>query len=279
MQYDDATNPAVSADLRADPEVAAAATPGDLNPTGVDDDQEEVEHQGQFYKIPKALKGAFLMQADYTRKTQELADHRRQLDEDRKAHEAHVESAQGNIADQAQLHLLEQQVEAFESVDWEALAQADPQQAQMLWAQFQETQEVRDRYAWALAHHAHQGRLEAERAAAAQLAETGRVLSQKIEGWSPEIAAKLVEYAGAFGVTLDELREIADPRLWIILHRAHSGDQAAQQEAAAKNLAQTQAVRPAISVSGGAAPGGAVRDEMATGEWMKRRNEQSRRAR
>ncbi len=276
MTYDDATNPAASADLRADPEVAEALALGE---DGANDDTDEVEHQGQVYKIPSALKGAFLMQADYTRKTQELADHRRRLDEDRKAHEAHVEAAQGSIADQAQLHLLEQQLEAFEAVDWDTLAQADPQQAQVLWAQFQETREVRDRYAWALTHQAHQGRLQAERAAAEALAETGRVLSQQIEGWSPEIASKLVEYAGAFGVTLDELREIADPRLWIILHRAHSGDQAAQQQTAAKNLAQIQAVRPAVSVSGGAAAGGLVRDEMATGEWMKQRNAQTRRGR
>ena len=276
MTYDDATNPAANAELRADPEVAEAMGLGE---DGATDEAEEVEHQGQVYKIPSALKGAFLMQADYTRKTQELAGHRRRLDEDRKAHEAHVEAAQGSIADQAQLHLLEQQLGAFEGVDWDTLAQADPQQAQALWAQFQETQEVRDRYAWALTHQAHQGRLQAERAAAEALAETGRVLSQQIEGWSPEIASKLVEYAGAFGVTLDELREIADPRLWIILHRAHSGDQAAQQQTAAKNLAQTQAVRPAVSVSGGAAAGGLVRDEMATGDWMKQRNAQTRRGR
>ena len=167
----------------------------------------------------------------------------------------------------------------YGSVDWDALGQADPAQAQTLWAQAQQTQEVRDRYAWALAHHEHQTQLQAERDAAAQLVETGKVLAQKIEGWSPEIAAKLVEYAGAFGVTLDELREIADPRLWLILHRAHLGDEAAKQQAAGRNLAQTQAVRPAVSVSGAAAPGAAVRDEMATAEWMRRRNDAARRAR
>ena len=276
MKTNQATNSGADLNLADDPEVAEAAVTDAGGPLG---ETEEVEHQGQFYRIPKALKGAFLMQADYTRKTQELADHRRALDQDRRDLDARADAAHANISDRAQLHLLDRQIEMYGAVDWDAVAQADPAQAQALWAQFQQTREVRDRYAWALAHHEHQTQLQAERDAAAQLVETGKVLSQKIEGWSPEIAAKLVEYAGAFGVTLDELREIADPRLWLILHRAHLGDEAAKQQAAGRNLAQTQVVRPAVSVSGAAAPGAAVRDEMATAEWMRRRKDAARRAR
>ncbi len=242
-------------------------------------DTDEIEHDGQTYQIPSALKGAFLMQGDYTRKTQELAEHRRGLEAERKAHAHHVETAHANIADRAQLHLLEQQLANLQGLDWEALSEQDPEQAQALWAQYQQVSEVHDRYAWTMAHHAHRGQLEAEREAAAQLTETGRVLAQKIEGWSPEIASKLVEYAGAFGVTLDELREIADPRLWQILHRAHLGDEAAKQQATGRQMEQTQAMRPAISVSGAAGAGGAVRDEMATKDWMAKRNAQTGRRR
>jgi hypothetical protein len=239
----------------------------------------EIEHQGQTYQIPAALKGAFLMQGDYTRKTQELAEHRRGLEAERKALEHHAETAHANIADRAQLHLLEEQLAGFQEVDWGAFAQQDPEQAQALWAQYQQVSELHDRYAWKMAHHAHQGQLEAERQAAAQLTQTGKVLAQKIEGWSPEIASKLVEYAGAFGVTLEELREIADPRLWLILHRAHQGEEAAKQQATSRQMEQTQAVRPAISVSGAAGAGGSVRDELATKDWMAKRNAQTGRRR
>jgi hypothetical protein len=38
-------------------------------------------------------------------------------------------------------------------------------------------------------------------------------------------------------------------------------------------------VRPAVLVSGAAAGGGGVRDELATKEWMKRRNDAVRRGR
>jgi hypothetical protein len=102
------------------------------------------------------------------------------------------------------------------------------------------------------------------------MAETGATLQREIEGWSPETAAKLVDYAQAFGVTLEELSQMADPRLWKVLHKAYQADQASQGEAAQR----AQTVRPAVLVSGAAAGGGGVRDELATREWMRRRNEQ-----
>ena len=100
-------------------------------------------------------------------------------------------------------------------------------------------------------------------------------MKAEIEGWSPAVAAKLVDYAQVFGVTLDELRGVADPRLWKILHRAYQADRAGRDEAAAK----APTVRPAVTVAGAAAGGGSVRDEMATKDWMKRRNEQMTRGR
>jgi hypothetical protein len=42
---------------------------------------EEIDFNGEKHRIPKALKGAFLMQADYTRKTQEIAERGRSLED------------------------------------------------------------------------------------------------------------------------------------------------------------------------------------------------------
>src|SRR5262249_26454182 len=39
---------------------------------------------GQKYRVPKALRDGFLRQADYTRKTQDVASQRRQVEADRK---------------------------------------------------------------------------------------------------------------------------------------------------------------------------------------------------
>ncbi len=275
MTYDDATKPGVRGAAREDTDIAEAEAPDDQ----AGGDTEEVEHEGQVYAIPKALKGAFLMNADYTRKTQELAGHRRALERDRAHLDEKADSLHGALDAHVGLHAADQQLEAFAGVDWQAFAQQDPHGAQALWMKFQNLAHGRERYGWALAHHQDRQAAVAAQELSAQLAHTGQVLSREIEGWSPQVAAKLVDYAGAFGVTIDELREIADPRLWKILHRAHLGDQALQQQATARSVAQTQAVRPAVSVAGSAAPAGSVRDEMPTKEWMTQRNEQTRRRR
>jgi hypothetical protein len=106
------------------------------------------------------------------------------------------------------------------------------------------------------------------------MAETGRQLSREIDGWSPEVAARLVEYAAAFGVTREELAQTADPRLWKLLHRAF------QAEMAGRDAARAQAVevRPAVTVAGRGEAAG-VRDALSTREWMRRRNEQAARGR
>jgi hypothetical protein len=93
------------------------------------------------------------------------------------------------------------------------------------------------------------------------------------------VAAKLVDYAKAFGVTHEELTQMADPRLWKVLHKAYQADCAMRDEGAASVQAKAQAVRPAVTVTGSAAQSGGVRDELATKEWMKRRNDLVRKGR
>lgn len=233
----------------------------------------ELEVDGQVHVLPAALKGAFLRQADYTRKTQELAEQRRALEAERQtlAGRAGV----GASEDRMRLAALDHYLAEFQEVDWEAHAAHDPHGARTLWGKFEDLARTRERLAEALAHGESRAELERAREAAERMAETGRKLSQEIEGWSPETATKLVEYAQAFGVTMEELAEAADPRLWKLLHKAWRADQASQQDVQTR----AQAVRPAVRVTGGVAGGGGVRDELGTKEWMARRNDQTRRAR
>jgi hypothetical protein len=263
-----------------DPVRAVPAADPDLEAREDDaDDTFELEHDGQVHTLPAALKGAFLRQADYTRKTQELAAHRRALIAERQAVAAHAQAVSQASGAQVQLAALDHQLQGLHGIDWPAYAAQDPRGAQALWAQAQDMAQTRAGLAQALAHHAERGQLQATREAAARMAETGRTLSRDIDGWSPELAAKLVEYARSHGVTLEELSQQDDPRVWKILHRACRADEAGQRDGAAKAAAQAQVVRPAVVLSGSAAGGGGVRDELATKEWMKRRNEQMRKAR
>lgn len=230
----------------------------------------DLEVDGEVHTLPAALRGAFLRNADYTRKTQELAEHRRVLEAERQALAEQAGVYAGASQDRLRLAALDHQLEDFRDVDWEAYAAEDPDGARSLWDTAQRLSEARDALAHAVNHHEERSQLKAARAAAEAMAETGRRLSQEIDGWSPEVAGRLIDYAQAFGVTPDELREAADPRLWKLLHKAWRADQVDQ--AGARERAQ--AVRPAVSVASGASGGSGVRDELATKEWMRRRNDQ-----
>jgi len=243
------------------------------------DDSFDLEVDGQVHTLPAALKGAFLRQADYTRKTQELAQHRRALIAERQMAAAQAQAAAQASHDQMQLAALDHQLSEFGGVDWQAYATQDPHGAQALWNRFQGMAQARDGLARALAHHAERGEIQAAREAAEKMAETGRTLQKEIEGWSPEVAAKLVDYARAFGVTTEELAQMADPRLWKLLHKAYHADEASRGDSAANAAVLSQSVRPAVLVSGSSAGGGGVRDELGTKEWMKRRNELVRKGR
>lgn len=231
----------------------------------------ELELDGETHLLPVALKGAFLRQSDYTRKTQELAEHRRAVEAERRALADHRRGLDDEAGDRATLVALDRHLEAFEGVDWDALAAEDPRRARALWDNYEETQALREQFAFALSHHDHRRSLEAAREAAEAMAATGQRLREEIDGWSPEVAAKLVDYGQAFGVTLEELAEMADPRLWKLLHKAWQADQAEAGDA--------PSVRPAVMVSGGGAAAAGVRDELGTREWMRRRGEQLARGR
>jgi hypothetical protein len=235
----------------------------------------ELELDGEVHSVPAALRGAFLRQADYTRKTQELAEHRRALEGERQALAAEAGARAGASQDRVRLAALDHQIEQFQGIDWQAYAAEDPQAAQALWGRFQSLAEARQSLAYAVGHAEQRDQLQAAREAAEAMAATGAQLREEIEGWSPEVAAKLVEYAQAFGVTLEELAQMADSRLWKLLHKAWRADQVGQGEAEA----QARAIRPAVTVGGGGAAAGGVRDELGTKEWMRRRNDQMARGR
>lgn len=228
-------------------------------------DWSEIEVDGEVWLAPPALKSAFLRQADYTRKTQELAEHRRRLEAERTASEAHV-------AGRARLHLMDEQAQALDGLDWPALEAADPERARALRERRQALAEGRERLAFDLARKEHETRLADEAAEAEAVRATGRALAGQIEGWSPALAAELAEYARGFGVEAEELGQINDPRLWRILHRAHLGETLARRLAEADRRAGRPKVRPAADPGrpGGGAPG--LDDRMDTADWMRRRN-------
>lgn len=237
-----------------------------------DDDSEEVEHDGQKYRVPKALKPALLMQADYTRKTQELAESRREL-EAQKVQVAQASAEQ--LRATAKVISLDEQLAAYAAIDWDAWRRYDREngsdETTGLILKHQQLKDAREKAAGALWQSQQQQAVEAQREDAKRIEEAVAVLSRDIPGWSPELASNLDNFAQKrFGFTASEVATYAkaDPRVAKLLHAAFVADQAKPKtQTPAKAPAAT--VKPVPAVGARSAPAAKNPDRMTTDEWVK----------
>jgi hypothetical protein len=255
-------------------------------------EEDEIEHEGTKYKIPKALKDSFLRQADYTRKTQAVADAARQVQAaqaefEREAH-ANRAALEAEIADHANVHALKTQLDAWKNVNWEALEAHDRENGtQELASALRRHTMLKDALAEAEAtlngkitarttkEKADQQRLqEANQAEDARLISDGvRHLQAKIPDWStkaPQVAAFGQE---RFGFSPQELAAVRDPRMFEVLHLAMLGAKALGESKTVARVQAATAMQPAATVGARAAPAQDM-GRLSTDEWMRARQKQ-----
>lgn len=104
----------------------------------VEDSGEYIDFEaddGTTLKLPAAAKDAVLRQADYTRKTQAVAELQKQAQDRLQYAEAREQISSAVLEDVTQLRSLESQLKQYQEADWRQLFAADPGQA----LQFQQT--------------------------------------------------------------------------------------------------------------------------------------------
>lgn len=234
-----------------------------------DDDTEEVEHDGKKFRIPKELKSALMMQADYTRKTQELAEQRRTAEAERTRF---AQANQEHIQGVARLVAMDEQIEAFNKVDWKTLSDNDPVQAQQAWMQFSQLKDARQQMAVQLQQQEQQRALEMQQVTAKQIEESQAVLARDIKGWSPQMAQQLTQFAAKeYGFQPQELAQVYDPRVVKLLHSAWMGSELMKKQMAATQKPAGNPAKPVPQVGSGAAPAGKDPTRMSDAEWLESR--------
>lgn len=126
-----------------DPEVSsseevATEDPDEGQPEVVDDSV-EVEYEGEKLKVPAKVKDALLRQADYTRKTQEVAETRKAIQAERQAMQFQMQFSQVSFAKQAELQNIDSQARAIVQALPE-LWRTNPEQASQYQAMLYELQ-------------------------------------------------------------------------------------------------------------------------------------------
>lgn len=239
-----------------------------------------IEYEGEEYEIPAPLKDAFLRQADYTRKTQEVAEQRKAVEADRELVQGMAARQQQSLLEYGQLAAIDIQLAQYENVDW-AMAQAqNPQEAQAAYMQFNQLRDARGQIQQNITLKEQQSELEKQQARAKRIEKAKPELQREIPEYTDAYAAQLGQFARDNGFSPAELATVdSDPRYVKILHYAKIGRAVLEQRGkkSTQKAAQPQPEAqpaPQVPTGGRSRPAQGNPDKLSTDAWMKNRSNQ-----
>lgn len=255
---------------------------------GLDPDpsEDEIEYEGKKYKVAKELKEAFLRNADYTRKTQEVAEQRRAIEAERQRVSQMAQATEAELEKRAELTAARKTLEQYEQVDWARLEQDDFIGAQQHFRQYQMLKDQAQRLSGEIEGLQHQRLAETQQETAKRIASSREEASKTLKGWSTEREEKAFSWAvNDLGIPAPLLVQNLTPAVYKGIYMAWLGHQvmnrpAKPQAAPAQSSPQETQTQTAqitrLAGKNGAAPRG-LHDNLSIDEWTKRRNEQVKR--
>jgi len=231
----------------------------------------DVNYDGKDYSVPPELKDALMRQSDYTRKMQDVSGKRKELEAATQTLQRDAELHQTHLDEVATIKAIDQQLQAFEAVDWETAYNDDPVEAMKLDRQQRGLQDNKQQ---ALARFQENQReaFELQRGEHAKLLEKGQtVLEADIPGWNAEMVEKTRKYALKAGLSETEASRVINPVHVKLIHKARLYDELVAKQAAKPKPAPAQ---PAAKVKGARQGGSKDPEKMTADEWMRWRNKQ-----
>jgi hypothetical protein len=235
---------------------------------------ETVEFEGQEYNIPPELKDAIMRQSDYTTKTQEVAEQRKDLETDRQRFQEAIQLQTAHTEAYTQLGILDQQLAQYNEIDWNTLAAQDPNATQQAQIQLGALREQRTQA---------QEKLKSIQAETQQQmhTETAKVVEQnraKIErsvpNWSSDTEKAVFDFGIKSGLSESQLAGTNyDPILIGILNKARLFDEL-QQKQTGKKPKKSEPVPQATRVKPKRTAQKGLHDGLSMDEWVKRREAQ-----
>lgn len=202
--------------LEAEPQVEAQPdTPEPEEPL------KTVEFEGRTYSVPQEIERALLRHADYTRKTQDLAQQRQQVEMLTHQAQMSVQIAQqfGDVL--GQIKQAETAIQGFHNLNWQELRASDPVEYAAKLSDFNAWQQHLNGLHGQM--NEAQQRLGYQQAQLAQqkVREAASVLQERIPGWGQQKQQELRSAAQSFGYSDQELSTLMDPRFVLVLNEAN----------------------------------------------------------
>ena len=295
MDTNDTTNPNAEAPEAEAPEVdtndtsdedllADASYESDDEGEEAPEEEEELDIDGNPLKVPKTLaeklKARMMMQADYTQKTQAIAEQRKAIEAERQAVQWENETRQALFNEEAQLLTVRQRLEQFQNMNWQQAWQANPQDAGAMQAEYTQLKDFHDRLS---------GHVEGRRNELSQKREqeTAITLERAVQhlntpkpdiGWDGKFDAdkrtSLTKFGMDLGFTNEELSNTSHPLMIQTLNLARIGYETLRKQNATLKQAKPEA-KPVPTVATGKTRTGPMNpDKLSADEWVKWRESQ-----
>lgn len=247
-----------SAPESAEPVTPEQATEAEGQPEGEpnqDDPQAseavDVEYEGKTHKVAPEIKDALLRHADYTKKTQEVAEARKVVAEQERLLQAQTEFHQTILDDLANLRAVDAEMQKFARIDWAQLDTDTLVRTRMSLDQLKETRANIQAQINGKANQFQHRKADALAKAAA----SGRALvAQKVPGFDDQVAQELIGFAKAEGFSESEINAMYDPRVIVLMHKAAQWDklQASKSDVTKRANSAPPVLKPGASNRGDA---------------------------
>lgn len=184
--------------------------------------------------------------ADYTKKTQEVAEQRKALEDyaqtiqvQEQQLKAQVELQQALFGELAQITAIDQQLADFQAIDWNQLSENDFVEAQKLFFTQNKLQTQRSQLVQQLEAKQQQLTQAQQQSLNQRIAKGKEILAKEIPNWSPDTSKAIIS-AGKeyYGFSDDEMSSVIDPRHVKVLHDAMQWRKL-QQNTGVKNKVST----------------------------------------
>lgn len=171
------------------------------------DGLEDVEYEGQTYKVPSALKEAIITKADYTRKTQDVANQARNVELLQEAMKAaqHEQAFVGSIQPEINQLSLEEAKRQDLFNRWSSLSMEDKAELQLIDHKIKSLMQ-------GIEGKRNEFRQQQQRVANDLKAKAADVVRKSIPNFNEKVAQEIAEYAMTQGYTRQEIDAIWDPR-------------------------------------------------------------------
>lgn len=212
---------------------------------------EDFEFEGKVFKVPSEIKDGYLRQADYTRKTQAVAEQTKQI----QAREAELtqrfQQTEEEFKTWRELDTVSEQLKSVAGIDWNAeyqkilndpnlrndplLQQEEVNKFQSIYMQVQQLQQKQQGLMNTARQFEQQRTVAAQQDTAKRLQETTQFAQKNIKGWTPDLDLKITEFAQReLGYTTEILQQGINPANYKTLHLAYLGHQSQLRQQTAK---------------------------------------------